>query len=716
MKKALKIAGIVIAAGLLLFVILNWRQLSYKAGKNGNTLVSMTIRVAAENESGVVEIDYPYYTYSLQKGDAAKNDRGGRRRAELDRSIRDKDIPVSTIKRLFELVEEMEADPSSESNKTHFDEKNYTYHVRISYRDSLKNLKQAGVTGYDALPQCWPEFASLVNGIIEVDALDANPELLHFSEEWYKETFAIDDSVFVYGSFADMVKTEKLGMSEIIGSKYWNPMSPIIHYEERFTALSSDELDKYAAHEIQTVYSSEEEFKDFVESYLRTLFGENYDVDYLEADDGTLFGAICRDGHGLKIYRSCVWQPEDAGGGFYAEVDDSGPEGMFSVMAAYYSPDGKYCLVTPTRQEKYFSALAKDYGRIPHVILDCDIGWANDDMLALTMLLKAEKAGLLHLTGITLEGGNTFISADYENYGELQENQKKVLKNYLEWFDREDIPVITGTDYPEGYDAAGVDSLADFYGNLLYLQDSDTYGAVHFFRNLSSGELQDSNDARDFLISEAAADPGNVVIIAIGPTMNIARAVEKDPSFAGNVRAIYYMGGAFGGTYNAEDTEGNSLPAVGGANITPYAEYNVCYDAVSFEKCITAGFPEQYISPAEVNVYVPGTIFEDLAAANTEDDRYADFWLDVYGEWIQDYPYWDPIAAAAFLSPENMHAEERYVTVNTDRGDAQYAMTSAITEDEYALLPDSEKALFGKAELLSAYDGFWDYTIALLCG
>lgn len=360
------------------------------------------------------------------------------------------------------------------------------------------------------------------------------------------------------------------------------------------------------------------------------------------------------------------------------------------------------------------AALGETSGACPKVILDCDMGTMNDDMLALSLLLKAEEAGQIDLLGITLEGGNNFISADYENFGALQIDQQSCTADFLACVNREEIPCFGGTDYPIGYEADNLESLAAFYDDLTYLQDGDTYGAVHYFQDFI-GALQDSNDARDFLISSADRYPGQIVIIAIGPTMNLARAVEEDDSFAEKIAAIYYMGGAFGEPYDAFDGQSAPVMAIGGAGITPYAEYNACYDAASFEICLTAGFPVQIILPGEVNVEIDQEIVDQLDAANTGNDLYADLWLESYSSYIQDYPYWDPIAVAAFLEPENMQAEEYYVSVNTDRNDERYAMTSAIDEDGYAHLSDAEKSQYGKAFVISEYDDFWDYAIELLC-
>lgn len=352
---------------------------------------------------------------------------------------------------------------------------------------------------------------------------------------------------------------------------------------------------------------------------------------------------------------------------------------------------------------------------VPLVVLDCDMGCWNDAAMALSLLLKAEEAGELRILGITLEGGNQFIDASYENYGEIQPSALRSAREFLAAVGREDLPIFTGTDLPMGYGADDAGELAGFFASLRYLQDSDSYGAVHFYENLAGGALTDRNDARDFLLSCAEQYPHRVTVLAIGPTMNLARAVEADDSFAGKIAAVYYMAGAFGEPYEAFDTDGKPVSAIGGANITPYAEYNACYDARSLEICLTAGFPEQYLLPGEVNAGMDEATLAEFEAANADGDLIAELWLARYRAGLPDYPYWDPVTAAAFLEPERLRGEIRYVTVNTDRSDERYAMTTAISAEEYASRSAEEQARYGKAFVSTGYDGFWDCAIEWLC-
>lgn len=78
----------------------------------------------------------------------------------------------------------------------------------------------------------------------------------------------------------------------------------------------------------------------------------------------------------------------------------------------------------------------------------------------------------------------------------------------------------------------------------------------------------------DALIELAAASPGEISIVAIGPLTNIAMAAVKDPEFVKNVKALYIMGGS----NNAR------------GNITAAAEYNFYVDPEAAQTVFEAGF------------------------------------------------------------------------------------------------------------------------------
>ena len=57
----------------------------------------------------------------------------------------------------------------------------------------------------------------------------------------------------------------------------------------------------------------------------------------------------------------------------------------------------------------------------------------------------------------------------------------------------------------------------------------------------------------------------------------------------------------------------------------------------------------------------------------------------------------------------------QYVTVNTDRNSEFFGRTEGFNSEEYEKLSPEEQARCGLAEVIFETEGFWDYTIDLLC-
>ena len=85
----------------------------------------------------------------------------------------------------------------------------------------------------------------------------------------------------------------------------------------------------------------------------------------------------------------------------------------------------------------------------------------------------------------------------------------------------------------------------------------------------------------DALIAHAAAAPGEITVVCIGPLTNIAMAAVKDPSFVANVKALVIMGGS----NNAR------------GNITAAAEYNFYVDPEAAKTVFEAGFASITVVP-----------------------------------------------------------------------------------------------------------------------
>ena len=359
------------------------------------------------------------------------------------------------------------------------------------------------------------------------------------------------------------------------------------------------------------------------------------------------------------------------------------------------------------------------------VILDTDFGYMNDDALALSMLMKLEESESAEILGITLSGGNNFINAGYTgSYGEVQ-SEVTYITDFLAETGRTDIPVYRGIEYPVGCSA---EKEEEYVRDRMYYTDSDgneqprtilnnKYGAMWHMSD-HKGPLTDSDDAADFMISMARKYAGELVLIVIGPACNVARAVEKDPDFAGNVAAVYMMGGAFGETVQEKDINGNTVCAIDGANTTNLDEYNVAYDPAALGALLSAGFGKVVITPGSCNEAVPTDLGETLRnALGSAGNPILQLWTEYHESCVQGYPYWDPMTVYALFCPEKITASlDGYVTVETDTKSEQYGMTSIISEEQYGVLSLTEQPGYCRATVVLTMDGFYDYLIPLLAG
>jgi len=110
-----------------------------------------------------------------------------------------------------------------------------------------------------------------------------------------------------------------------------------------------------------------------------------------------------------------------------------------------------------------------------------------------------------------------------------------------------------------------------------WLSASDVHGdGVGGLRRGDDGHAPDEEHAVDALVRLAREHRGELRIVAIGPLTNIALAIRKDPEFAGNLGALYVMGG--------------SINARG--NITPAAEYNIYVDPEAADIVFSAGIAD----------------------------------------------------------------------------------------------------------------------------
>jgi purine nucleosidase len=173
--------------------------------------------------------------------------------------------------------------------------------------------------------------------------------------------------------------------------------------------------------------------------------------------------------------------------------------------------------------------------------VDCDTG--IDDALALGLLLATPS---VTLAGIgTVDGNTTAVQAAVNTSG------------LLALAGRESVPVSVG---------GGV-----FHGGGPEVHGSNGLGGVL----LPTGPPPDPRSAPALLVSLAAAHPGSLHVLALGPCSNLAAALALSPALASQVASVTVMGGAV------------RVPG----NMSGRAEFNIAQDPAAAAAVIGASWP-----------------------------------------------------------------------------------------------------------------------------
>lgn len=332
-------------------------------------------------------------------------------------------------------------------------------------------------------------------------------------------------------------------------------------------------------------------------------------------------------------------------------------------------------------------------GACPKVILDCDMTYLGDDAMCLSILVQADTIGLIDLLGVTITGGNNFVS-----YG------TNAALVQLERMGRADIPVYMGTDIP-------INGVRDLEKQAEIVGEIDNWGALyHFDEYVEPARFHDLGDlyerkwgysqtdpkempAADFMTEQAAKYKGEVTILAVGAATNVATACKADPEFAANAAGIYYMGTVI--------EEGGSF--------TPYADFNCFYDAEGYDICLRSAFPVQTVIPHEASdtAVLTKSVYDMLdTKGNTLISR---FWVDNQYSLYRRNPNYtmscsDAIAAVVFLNP-NVVEEKRMLalSVNADVNSPEYGSVTVAEGGGINVVMTVET------------EEYWEFVTDLLC-
>jgi inosine-uridine nucleoside N-ribohydrolase len=213
----------------------------------------------------------------------------------------------------------------------------------------------------------------------------------------------------------------------------------------------------------------------------------------------------------------------------------------------------------------------------------------------------------------------------------------EVTLGILAMFGRDDVPVACDPEVPAGAKPWPAEFLAG-QRNLRF--------------GLPAPVATPSDLSGPDLIAAAAAGAGRpVVLYAVGPLTNVARALDRHPDLAGYLDRIVIMGGAVDAPGNVEGTN---------------AEWNLWIDVQSAAEVIASGVPVTLVPlDATEDVPVPGWYERVLADANQSDAIvYLHRMVRTFPGVTSGFFYlWDELAASVAAGEDHVTTEEMRISV-----------------------------------------------------
>jgi inosine-uridine nucleoside N-ribohydrolase len=259
----------------------------------------------------------------------------------------------------------------------------------------------------------------------------------------------------------------------------------------------------------------------------------------------------------------------------------------------------------------------------------------------------------------------------------------------LEIVGQRDVPVVPGAVQPLVNSAEATKRWEGLYGRLVFkgpwtdywpedtIQDHPGATSPNDVPNLPIGNpLTRPSDeiAAAFLVRMVKAHPGRITLFATGPMTNIAIAQSLDPSFAGNVKELIYMGGSLA-PHQTLDNPSAAQFAREFVN-SPRREFNIRWDPEAARIMAHAPWRKITMIPVDPSTGTQWTreFLDSLKAAGTPLTQMLSTGL------APGFPMWDEIAAMVWLNPEIVTKEESlYVDFETSQT-AAYGDTLSWTQ------------------------------------
>lgn len=233
-----------------------------------------------------------------------------------------------------------------------------------------------------------------------------------------------------------------------------------------------------------------------------------------------------------------------------------------------------------------------------HLILDTDIGSDVDDAMALLQLLGTSWANNMSVTTVY---GDTRLRA-------------QIAMRYCKLAGKS-VPIYAGEKTPLSKKDVWVSGLE---------------GSLH--DDLENEPVSDL-DAVEHMLSESKRQGGELIVLAIGPLTNVAKACLVDPDFPSRVKKLFIMGGNFGELR---------------------AEHNFVSDISATEIVLNANFEIVLVGlEATKRISLPNSVMATISESGPAGQK-------LYEEIIQWSKFWDaswnvphdPVSVLTLTQPE----------------------------------------------------------------
>lgn len=256
---------------------------------------------------------------------------------------------------------------------------------------------------------------------------------------------------------------------------------------------------------------------------------------------------------------------------------------------------------------------------VKRIIIDTDPG--IDDALALIAAVRCKEAQML---GASVVAGNLPLDTVTKNASAILAALNSPVRVY------------PGARGP-------------LYGMLQDASDIHGPGGLGGWRLSPDDGRIDSCHGAEFIAKTAAAFPGEVTLVTLGPLTNLALALEHFPGEVEKLAAVVMMGGALG------------VPG----NVTAVAEFNIWADADAASLVINSGLN---LSLVGLNVTRDMVLEQEEVLAMAGGDAVAQGAARMIQYIVVkegEYPFHDPLALTAALKPEFFTWDTVPVTVET---------------------------------------------------